>query len=140
MDKLNGIIKNIKGDKKRLSLVLIALVGALLILLSLGGDKREGKTEEQSLDEYKEGLERELSELCSSVEGAGRCKVSVSFSEGEKTEYRGTNKISTTPPRVLGITVIAEGGGSAEVRSALTEALTAMFDIGANRVAVLKRA
>ena len=62
----------------------------------------------------------------------------VSFSEGERSEYRGTNKISESPPKVLGITVIAEGGGKSEVKSALTECMTALFDIGSNRVAVLK--
>ena len=139
MDSKERIMKFINGDKKRITLIAVAVIGVLLILLSLGGgDESTADTPDGSLEEYKANLEAELAELCSSVSGAGQCKVTVSFSEGEKTEYRGTSKISTTPPKILGITVLAEGGDRAEVRGALTDCLTALFDIGANRVAVLK--
>lgn len=139
-EKTVDFIKQLKGDKKKLLAVLLAVFGMLLILFSAPG-KSEKKEEEQgsvSLSEYKKELEEDLSELCSSVSGAGKCRVSVSFSDGAKTEYRGTNKISETPPKVLGITVIADGGDKPEVRAALTECMTSMFDIKANRVAVLK--
>ena len=138
MDKNAGIMKFVIGDKRKITVIALAAIGILLILLSLGGGKESNTESTDSLLEYKQRLEAELSELCSSVSGAGRCKVIVSFSEGEKTEYRGTSKISTTPPKILGITVIAEGGGKDEVKSALTECMTALFNIGANRVAVLK--
>lgn len=137
MVKAENIMNFIKGDKKRFLFIVIAVFGVLLILLSLGGGE-ESSAAEDSLAEYEKRLEKELSELCSAVEGAGRCRVNVTFSDGERTEYRGTSKVSTTPPRVLGITVIAEGGGKPEVKSALTECMTAMFNIKANRVAVLK--
>ena len=138
MDKKLDFKAFLKGDKKKITIIVIALLGALLMLLSLGDKGEEEVKDCESLSEYKERLEEELSEICSSVSGAGRCKVSVSFSEGERAEYRGTNKISSTPPRILGITVLSEGAERSEVRSALTECMTALFDIGSNRVAVLK--
>ena len=134
------IINRIKGDKKKLVALLLLAVGLLLILFSPSSrsEKEENGNASSSLSEYKRELEEDLSELCSSIEGAGKCRVSVSFSEGAKAEYRGTNKISETPPKVLGITVIAEGGDRADVKTALTECMTSMFDIKRNRVAVLK--
>jgi len=138
-DRAVKLIKDIKNDKKRLFILIFYALGIILILLSsVSGTKKENTESGGSLSEYKRELERELSELCSSVEGAGKCRVSVSLADGGKSEYRGTAKISETPPRVLGVTIVAEGGGSYEVRAALTECMTAMFDIKANRVAVMK--
>ena len=136
MDKKISIFKY-KMDKKKLLILLLAALGILLMLFSLS-DGSDESSSDTSLSSYKKNLERELSELCSSVSGAGKCKVSVSFSEGERAEYRGTNKISSAPPKILGITILSEGADRSEVRSALTECMTAMFDIGSNRVAVLK--
>lgn len=140
MDNANKkeIIKRLLGDKRKLGMIIIAALGILLILFSLSGEKGENSTDSLELDGYKKTLEKELSELCSSVSGAGKCKVKVTFSEGAHAEYRGNNKISETPPKVLGITIISEGGDKSEVKIALTECMTALFDVKANRVAVLK--
>ena len=139
MDKKSNIMRFINGDKKKITIIAVAVIGVLLILLSLGGaDESTADTPDGSLAEYKASLEAELAELCSSVSGAGRCVVRVSFAEGVKTEYKGTNKVSETPPRVLGIIVVSDGGGRADVRKAIIECMTAMFDIGANRVAVVE--
>ena len=134
----NGILEGLKGNKKKLLTVALLVLGCLLMLFSRvkGGSEENGG---DSLSEYKHELEGELTDLLSSIEGVGRCEVKISFSEGERIEYRGTSKISETPPRVLGVSVVCDGGGRADVRAAITECLTALFDIGANRVAVVKR-
>ena len=140
MDKKFNLKEYISGDKRKLLVLALLVLGVALMLLSQSGaDKKRASAEEKTLAEYKAELEEELSELCSSIEGAGRCVVRVSFAEGVKTEYKGTNKVSETPPRVLGITVVSDGGGRADVRSAITECMTAMFDIKSNRVAVVER-
>ena len=128
----------LKGDKRKILTVVLLAAGLLLMLFS----SKVGSTEsaaEDSLSKYKRELEKDLSELCSSIDGVGRCEVRVTFSEGERVEYRGTNKVSETPPKVLGVTVVCDGGGRADVRAAITECMVALFDIGANRVAVVKR-
>ena len=140
LDKKFNLKEYVKADKKRAFILIALAVGVLLILLSLSGtDKKDSSSSEGTLAEYKAELEKELSELCSSIEGAGKCTVTVSFAEGVKTEYKGNNKISETPPRVLGITVVSDGGANAEVKSAITECMTALFDIRSNRVAVLQK-
>ena len=138
MDK-KGIVKEFfKGDKKRIAAVVLLVAGLLLMLFS----SKVGSTEsaaEDSLSKYKRELEKDLSELCSSIDGVGRCEVRITFSEGERVEYRGTNKVSETPPKVLGVSIVCDGGGRADVRAAITECMVALFDIGANRVAVARR-
>ena len=128
----------LKGDKRKILTVVLLAAGLLLMLFS----SKVGSTEsaaENSLSKYKRELEKDLSELCSSIDGVGRCEVRITFSEGERVEYRGTNKVSETPPKVLGVSIVCDGGGRADVRAAITECMVALFDIGANRVAVARR-
>ena len=136
MDNVIKFFKDIKNDKRKLISLMLALCGILLIFISSSQKGDTGDTE--GLTEYKERMEAELSELCSSVKGAGRCRVTVSFAEGERYEYKGSNVISSEPPRVLGVTVVCEGGGSVEVKRALSECMSALFDIGKNRISVLE--
>ena len=68
MDSKERIMKFINGDKKRITLIAVAVIGVLLMLLSLGGtDKDAAAAPDGSLEEYKANLEAELAELCSSV-------------------------------------------------------------------------
>ena len=61
----------------------------------------------------------------------------ITFERGEERTYKGSQIIETKPPRVLGVSVLCEGGASDRVRAEITEMLCALFDIGANRVSVL---
>lgn len=124
----------LKNKKKIITLLLIA-VGLLVMLFSLGG---EGEKSSESLSDYKKQLEKEMEALCASVDGAGKCRVTVTFEEGERLEYKGSAVVGSAPPRVLGVTVVCEGGGSPEVRSDISRAMVALFDIGTNRVCVLE--
>ena len=119
---------------------LLILLGLILILSSSFSEdaKNENRNEIITLDEYKERLEEEIRELCSSVDGVGKCRVTVTFERGEQNVYKGSSVIETKPPRVQGISVVCRGADSDRVRIQLTELLTALFDIGSNRVAILK--
>ncbi|MBE6634961.1 MAG: hypothetical protein E7617_02000 [Ruminococcaceae bacterium] len=135
MNNVTDVIKRILGDKKKILLLLLALMAALLIFIP----QDKGKSiEETTLSEYKQTFEKELAELCSSIDGVGRCRVSVSFAEGESFKYNGGKIVSSSPPRVQGITVICDGGDDDRVRAELCDCMTALFDIGSNRVCVLR--
>ena len=110
----------------------------MLIFSASGGQKTQKSENYDSLAEYKESLETELARLCSSVEGVGKCTVTVSFERGEEKLYKGSTLIETKPPRVMGITVVCRGADSDSVRASLTAMLSSLFDIGSNRVSVLK--
>lgn len=129
-----AILKN----KRIILLVALVTVGILILALSSGGDDVSSSVGETTLGEYKASLEAELCELCSKIEGVGRCYVSVSFSRGAQNSYKGSSLIETKPPEVLGITVICKGADSDLVRSRVIDMLSALFGIGSNRIAILK--
>jgi hypothetical protein len=139
---MSQIFKNITDffsrDKKRLYLFVALAVCIILIVLSSIPESNT-KQSTDSLYLYKTQLEDELTELCSSVRGVGRCTVTVSFSEGERHEYKGSSITGTTPPRVMGVTVVCDGGNKDSVRADVCELMRALFDIGSNRIAVLER-
>ena len=83
-------------------------------------------------------VEEELADMCSSVSGVGRCKVTVTFERGEERVYKGSLLIESKPPKVLGVTVVCKGADSDLVRAEIVGMMSALFDIGANRIAVLK--
>ena len=140
--KLPESLKRRFKDKKKLFVaILILSFGILLILLSAisssDGSDAESPVSD-SLAEYKERLEAELADLCSSVNGVGKCRVMVTFERGAETTYKGSLLTESKPPRVLGVSVVCRGGDSDAVKSALSELLSALFEIGKNRIAVLK--
>lgn len=136
MDK-KSFVTFIKDKKTRMPLFLLAL-GLILIILPLVFSNGEGEKSQETLEGYKAALEAELSELCSDVYGVGKCKVSVSFERGETKTYKGSNVVETKPPKVLGITIVCKGADSDRVRAQLTEMMCALFELGSNRVAILK--
>ena len=118
--------------------VLLLLIGAVIIAAAISTSGAENTEGEISLDEYRAALEREVSELCSSVDGVGKCKVFITFERGAQSSYKGSNLIECKPPRVLGVSVVCKGADSDRVRTELSNMLTALFDIGYNRVAIMK--
>ena len=118
--------------------LIIALGVALILLSSSLGKEDTAAPDTFTLAEYKIQLENELSALCSDVKGVGKCKVFITFERGEQNTYKGSAIIESKPPKVMGVTVICRGADSDYVKSELTDMITALFDIGTNRVAILK--
>ena len=108
----------------------------MIMIPSIGGD--DDSPADDSLSQYKEALEKELSELCSRVDGVGKCYVTLSFERGEQNSYKGSSLIETKPPRVLGVIVVCRGADSDYVKSKITDMMCALLDIGSNRVSVMK--
>ena len=133
---LKGFSHIFSGRRGKIILIFIVVGVLLLCISSFGVGEEEVKGD--SLADYKVRLEEELCEFISSVEGAGRCKVMISFSEGERSEYRGTVKTADYPPKILGVTVLCKGGEKESVRRDITEMLSSLYDIGSNRICVLK--
>ena len=135
---MGELLKSLKKRGLLTKALILLIVGILLIVISSFGKDSAKESEGESLSEYKERLEGEIASLCSDVDGVGKCKVFITFERGEQNIYKGSLVTESKPPKILGVTVICRGAGSDEVRHELTEMLTALFDIGSNRVAVLK--
>ena len=126
-------------NKKAVSIILLLSVGIFLLSISSSSfSEQETYEAEETLDEYKERMERELSDICSSVSGVGRCRVTLTFERGEERVYKGSSLIESRPPKVMGVTVICRGADSDIVQGEIVRMMSALFDIGTNRIAVLK--
>ncbi len=110
----------------------------MLIAFSAASSSDSGDGSSVTLEQYKANLEDELGELCSSVRGVGKCKVMITFERGEENTYKGSALIESKPPRVMGVSVICRGADSDEVKRELTTMISALFDIGSNRISILK--
>ena len=104
-------------------------------------------------------LETRLTALISRVEGAGKTAVMVTLESGSESIYAtdtdsdgssthvllGSGKAdglveTVETPRVLGVAVVCEGGGSAAVQSRVTALVQALTGIGTNHITVAKMA
>ena len=120
-------------------IVAAVAVGALLLFIPSAEASNENSADSDlELSEYKARLEDELADTCSSVEGVGKCRIMITFERGAENVYKGSQLIESTPPRVLGVTVVCEGGASPTVKGTLAEMIAALFGIGKNRIAVLE--
>ena len=112
------------GVGKKLALaVAVLILGALMVLF--GGAERE-ETEER------DALEAQLEEMCSSLSGVGSCRVMITY---KVTEGRYGSSGTKT---VESVAVVCKGADKVGVRRELTEMMTALFGIGANRIYVSK--
>ena len=102
------------GGKRLILLSAVLTLGLLLLLI--GG--RESVSTEPSLEET-------VAELCSGIDGVGECRVMLTLNEDGG---------------VASAAVICEGGGSVEVRAAVSELISRLFGIGKNRISVLRMA
>lgn len=129
-----------RGKEARILLPL-ALFGVVLLLFAgrMSASGAQSSAEESSpLAAYEDRLEEQLRLLCGSMEGVGRCRVMIRCAGEAKRTFSGGKVVYEEVPEVVGVTVVCEGGDRASVRAALTEAITALFGIGANRVSVRK--
>lgn len=115
-------------ENRRATIIVIVIAALLVLLLLLSGTDSQPTVEGDD-------LEARLEELCSSINGVGRCRVMVSYT---KTESRYG---ATASPTVESVAIVCQGADKPQVRQELTLLFTSLFGIGANRVHIsrLKR-
>lgn len=84
-NKLNDFLMKLKSDKKLLVILVLAVSGSLLLMISevLPAAKKENevKTGENDiyLTEYTRSLEKNLEAIISNISGAGKCRVMITL-------------------------------------------------------------
>lgn len=143
---------------------------ALIIFSELpffSGQSSEGSKEDFSF--YDSGqLQKETEKLLRSVEGAGKVCVMLTLESNEEKVYatdteEKSEKDSSLQskaqhiivdasqgetglirkviyPKVRGVAVVCSGGDNPRVRSEISSLLSALFDIGTNRISIARRA
>lgn len=132
----NAFLSFIKGRIRGRRALVIALIALAFFALLLFGT--EVGDEAELGDDYAGILESRLEKLLSDTDGVGKCEVMITIESGERKVYEGSREIATLPPKVLAVTVLCEGADSVSVVREITEAISAMFDIGTHRVRVMK--
>ena len=145
-------------EKQRVNLlVCMGLAGLLLLAVSSWLPAAAAMTD--STADYAAELETRLTALISRVEGAGKTAVMVTLESGSESIYatdtdsdgssthvllgngEADGLVETVEtPRVLGVAVVCEGGGSAAVQSRVTALVQALTGIGTNHITVAKMA
>ncbi len=141
--------------------VLVMAVGAVLLLLPSGGrDSPQADAHEEEafdLGAFEAKLERTLSR----IEGAGEARVVLTLDGGSRqvlahnqdrdgggggsstvvTVGRGSGQqdvvpLQTVAPQFRGALIVCPGGGDAQVRLKLIQAVSALTGLGADRISV----
>jgi stage III sporulation protein AG len=155
--------KSIIGKYKYACIVLIAGIALLLLPNKKDAITTPVSTQKQTEEKIDETM---LSELLESVEGAGKVKVMLSISAGEKTIYQTNHNASGSsenlntktetviisdsqrseaglinqinPPVYLGAIIVCQGGDIPSVKLAITQAVAKITGLGADQICVLK--
>jgi len=143
--------------------LLVIAVGALLLLWP-AGEKQEapGQTAAPEEDFSVSQLERQLEEVLSRIDGAGRVSVMLTVKSGmervlaqdetasPEEHTRETVVVSTGSgrqevvllaqryPTFQGALVVCSGGGDAQVRLLITQAVSALTGLGSGRISVCR--
>ncbi len=162
------------GDPKswnRSSILFFAGILGVFFLLAGGfspqKDEKEAPSDPAALGvsgrEYEIQLEQKLTELLSSIQGAGKIQVAVSLESGEQTIYAldeknqgQTNAYETQhvlvkaqegerplvemiwEPEIRGVAVVCEGAEQVQVCAQITEAISVLTGVSSNRISIAK--
>ena len=145
-------------EKQRVNLlVLMGLAGLVLLAFSAwlpaddAAQPAPAAAQETAAD-YAAQLESRLTALIRCVDGAGNTAVMVTLESGSESVYatdtdrdggstHADGLVETVQtPRVLGVAVVCEGGGTAAVQNRVTALVEALTGVGANHITVAKMA
>lgn len=162
------ILEKIKRDKRIAAIVSIGLVGIILLTLSeLIPQKSDAKQNEKAenatdiRDSYEENIEKRLTSIVSSIDGAGRTEVMVTLASGDENVYAVKEKISdgskereyividsdknesglllkVIEPEIRGVAIVCEGADSAKIRQEIISSVSAVLGISTNRISIAK--
>lgn len=166
MDRNTVKTKLLEAMKKYRYAAIIVVIGILLMVFPTDLQKTDSSQPVTEAQLPITTLEERLSQLLSTVSGAGKVKVILTLSSGEETLYQtnddvhiqgedSTSKTSTVtvtdtqrnesglirqinPPIYRGAVIVCQGADNAAVRLALVEAIGKATGLGADRISVLK--
>lgn len=157
-----------KALEKYKYVLLVIIAGVLLLLWPTGDDRQEpeGAAQVETREDFDlEALEEKLSQTLSQVEGAGQVTVTLTVKSGMEQVLASDRTTSVTDrgssveeetvlagsggsqepvlltrryPTFQGALVVCQGGDDAELRLLLTQAVSALTGLGADRITVCK--
>ncbi len=164
-EKLFLLFEKIKKDKKSLLIVAIGLLGMILVSVSELIPGSEAATDEKTaVYSFENNDEKsELEQIISEIKGVGKVSVMLTYEgtneniyannvsqQKKDTESRTEEEyiildkgnteegllVKSVYPRVTGVAVVCEGGGSASVKNEITQMLKALYNITSNNISI----
>ncbi len=167
MDRMSLVRKGTEYLKKYRYLILVLVIGLVLMTIPSKKNEQKAVIEQTVKPQAQyESIREELERLLSQIDGAGKVKVMLTVAAGEETVYQTNEDMRTgdetgsashstvtvtdtdrnqtglvkqiNPPVYLGAVIVCQGADKANVRLAITEAVSKITGLGADRISVLK--
>ena len=167
-DALSFIIKSDGKKIKiivAMGLIAIILIASSSMLQPKNSKSADKEAEAFDYSSYSEETEKRLTEIISAIDGVGECEVMITFEYTGENIYAkdSENKSDDTSqsssdqyvlydsqngekallikekyPTVQGVGIVCSGGDNTQVREAIINTVTSLFNISTNRVSVSK--
>lgn len=167
IEKVKGILSNIKADKRLLLIVFLGVMGIVLLVFSEilpDGEVKDDLAQTNvtdSISEYEENLENRLSQLLSKINGAGDVKVMITVACSDENVYATEQKqseksserkyvivdnsreetgllLKVAEPEIRGVGIVCSGSDSTQVRQEIINTVSAVLNISSNRISIAK--
>lgn len=160
------ILNKIKDNKKLLPVAALICVIMIILVISVNPEAESiNETTKSASDvDMQSEIQQKLENIISKIDGVGNVSVMITYnSSGEniyaqnsKSENNGDKKsvnseivlyespdgndegliVSVKNPDISGVAVVCDGGNSMKIKAEITELVTRLFGIGADRVYV----
>lgn len=128
-----NIMKRILGNRN--NLIILALLGALILIFAIPTGKKEDTVSYETKEtEGKEELEERLERILRNTEGVGEVKVMIT-QKGEEDGFTGEKEEGS---EVEGVVVVAEGAENALVKEKIQDIVVALFPIEVHKIEIVK--
>ena len=154
----------LKKEKNKKLVYVILIIGVILLSLPRFLPQKEAEPSRETV--VNERLEERLSDIISEISGVGKVKVMITYkSTSEKRVAKDKNTRNSANeiyeeeknvllgsgseqkpfitreemPKILGVAVVAEGGGRDDVKAEISRAVRALTGVSANNIAVFSR-
>ena len=154
----------LKKEKNKKLVYVILIIGVILLSLPSFLPQKEAEPSRETV--VNERLEERLSDIISEISGVGKVKVMITYkSTSEKRVAKDKNTRNSANeiyeeeknvllgsgseqkpfitreemPKILGVAVVAEGGGRDDVKAEISRAVRALTGVSANNRAVFSR-
>ena len=167
---MNSILEKWIKKRNKSDFAVLILLGVMVMIVAMPAgakqSQKETQTQEQkeqlqTQDSYKEQLQQQLKELLEHMDGVGKTRVMLTFSDegtdqlDKNVTKDGSKKEETTVvydtgdtrqpyvicrqmPKIEGVVVVAQGGGNAKTVTEISDAVMSLFPVEAHKVVVVK--
>ena len=157
---MNSILGKWIKKRNKSDFVVLILLGVMVMIVAMPTGAKQSQKETQT-QEQKEQLLQQLKELLEHMDGVGKTRVMLTFSDegtdrlDKNVTKDGNKKEETTVvydtgdtrqpyvicrqmPKIEGVVVVAQGGGNAKTVTEISNAVMSLFPVEAHKVVVVK--